>query len=378
MFVAAHARRILSGFSGGGGWEVALQHHGHHATCIEYNKDAVATLRAAGFGPVVHDSITAVRDMVDNPIESWFEGHIFSPPCQPFSVSGKKEGVPYIGVLIKALRLIAFHNQKPESAINAVGLDERAMLTLEPMYWITRGTPGWAVMEQVPTVLPIWEAYATILREYGYKTWAGVLNAEQYGTPQARRRAVLIAHDSRAVGPPTPTHSQYHRRSPERLDEGVLPWVSMAEALARPDDELVGFPRRYDGRGDVIVIDGNEYRARDMRPTSLPAQVVTEKARSWQVIAPNGGDTSWVTRRPSPTIVGSFRPDIVAAPGYRKAGDGPRQNQPGSVKITVQEAGVLQGFPRDYPWQGSRSAQFLMAGNAVPVQMAKAVLGVVL
>ena len=30
---------------------------------------------------------------------------------------------------------------------------------------------------------------------------------------------------------PAPTHSRYHSRNPERLDEGVLPWVSMAEAL---------------------------------------------------------------------------------------------------------------------------------------------------
>ena len=84
------------------------------------------------------------------------------------------------------------------------------------------------------------------------------------------------------------------------------------------------------------------------------------------------GDTSWVFDRPSPTVVGSFRPDIVAAPGYRKPGDGPRQTTPGSVRITLEEAARLQSFPDDYPWQGSKTKRFEQVGNAVPPPVAAA------
>lgn len=76
----------------------------------------------------------------------------------------------------------------------------------------------------------------------------------------------------------------------------------------------------------------------------------------------------WCWAWPSTTIVGSFRPEIVAAPGYRV--DVSRQNAPDSVRVTVHEAGVLQSFPADYSWQGAKGKQFLQCGNAVPPGMA--------
>ncbi len=101
-------------------------------------------------------------------------------------------------------------------------------------------------------------------------------------------------------------------------------------------------------------------------------------ACDWIPVAANEGTTAedmeWTGARPSPTIVGTFAPDVVAAPGWRKAGDGPRQSQKGSVRVTVTEAAILQSFRADYPWQGSKTSQYQQVGNAIPVKLAAAVL----
>lgn len=43
---------------------------------------------------------------------------------------------------------------------------------------------------------------------------------------------------------------------------------------------------------------------------------------------------------------------------------------PEPIKITAQEAGVLQTFPADHPWQGNKGQQFSQIGNAVPPRLA--------
>ena len=83
----------------------------------------------------------------------------------------------------------------------------------------------------------------------------------------------------------------------------------------------------------------------------------------------------WVKDRPSTSIVGTFRPDVVTPPGHREwTPDAHRQDAEGSVRIEQHEAAVLQGFPPDYPFQGSKTSRFRQIGDAVPPPLALAVI----
>lgn len=157
-----------------------------------------------------------------------------SSPCPGMSTAGKGKGRLDLPLLESAAqrigeggnaRLILRHVQRNQHDANSV-------LSLTPLWWIIATQPEWFTLEQVPTVLPLWEVYAEVLRRAGYSVVAGNIQAEQYGVPQTRKRAVVIGSRVRHIpGLPVPTHSKFHTRTPSKLDVGVEKWVSMAEAV---------------------------------------------------------------------------------------------------------------------------------------------------
>ena len=79
----------------------------------------------------------------------------------------------------------------------------------------------------------------------------------------------------------------------------------------------------------------------------------------------------WCWERPATAVCADPR---LAAPGHRDRAGGEPQFGPDSVRLTVQEALLLQSFPVDYPVQGSMTAQFRQVGNAVPPLLAAHVI----
>jgi DNA (cytosine-5)-methyltransferase 1 len=84
----------------------------------------------------------------------------------------------------------------------------------------------------------------------------------------------------------------------------------------------------------------------------------------------------WTQKRPATTVVAD--PRISTPRAYRKSK--PRSGKEWAsqfeeaVRVSVEEAAVLQGFRPDYPWQGSRSRCFLQVGNAVCPPVARLVV----
>lgn len=400
--------KVIDLCGGPGGWDIAAEALGLDVLGIEWDDAACLTRKAAGLATIQGD-IREYRHLIRimNLV-----GLIASPPCQTFSAAGKGAGRKALADVLAAIEVLV-----TVGGIDHLDFgDERTGLVLEPLRWALDAHDldrpfQWIAWEQVPAVLPIWEACAEVLRELGYSVATGILNAEQFGVPQTRRRAVLIARLDGEAALPVPTHSRFHVRQPEKLDAGVLPWVSMSEALGWADEELIGFPRLADtpsNKADQSIgIDGVRYRARDLRPAGRPAQVVTEKTRSWKRFLqgnqyPNGRENGYQRRpieHPAQTVTGmtdryrwvGYPSPVIAAeargrlmprgckhpgPGCCSAYPGApgRQFSPNMLRVTVEEAAALQTFPDDYPWHGAMTKKHQQIGNAIPPLLALKVL----
>lgn len=332
-------------FAGPGGWDEGIRDLGICPLGIEWDAAACATARAAGHRRLQAD-VAALDPAEFGPVR----GLIASPPCQGFSMAGKGRGREDSEHLVKAVRDLTGAWGQLEDAMASLHhtmADDRSLLALEPLRWCLELQPEWTAWEQVPTVLPLWEACAAVLRRCGYTVATGVLRAEQFGVPQTRQRAILVARSPELtdqLGPtelPTPTHSRYHERDPQRLDPGLAPWVSMADALgwglnARP------YPTLAPGTATWEYVNGtHDHAAR--RPVDRPGPAVMFGARANTV--------TW--RQPGAPL------DAHAE------------------RVTVAEAALLQSFPPDYPWQGTRTVQYRQVGDAVPPLLARAVVAAV-
>jgi DNA (cytosine-5)-methyltransferase 1 len=335
-------------FAGPGGWDVAARNLGLRTLGIEFDDTAVLTRLAAGH-PTIHGD---VRDHGPDTIST--PGLIASPPCQTFSMAGKGAGRAALDTVSELARAMARREPVDLSAFS----DPRTALVLEPLRWalaaIDLGRPyEWLAFEQVPTVLPVWNLYADILRGEGYHVDAGYLHSEQHGVPQTRKRAILVARLGGPVSLPKPTHSRYYPRTPDRLDPGVKPWVSMAEALG------FGLPNR-----PSPTVTGGGTETGGAEPIAKLARYMSDP--SW--VMRNGSQERSATRpvtHPAPTMIGGHD---YAAKGWHQPATGQ------SVRLTVEEAATLQTFPAGYPWQGGKGKRFLQVGNAVPPKLAEAIL----
>lgn len=384
---------IIDGCAGPGGWSYGMEHYlGLRDVGLEWDTAACKTRAAAG-----HATIQC--DVSQYPVEPFIgktKGLVFSPPCTLFSEGGTRIGRLIIGLLIGGIRRLMHGEdcrQEIRDHVHPIALDAQkarnakrtqekqwddgriesaahedafiACLVLEPARYlyalISGGKPfEWTALEQVPSVLPLWNVYVQELQRLGWSAWAGVLCAADYGVGQVRNRAVLIASAVRKMQPPEPTHGE--DGGPLDLFGGRrAPWRSMADTLGwgatdRPSPTVTAGGAKTGGvepfaRGGREALHGAQERgawvvrtafgapskdrkngSHEIDPFARPAHVVTSKTKDWTL----------------------------------HRADPKRQFGPETIRITVVEAGQLQSFPADYPWQGTRNKQHEQAGNAVP------------
>jgi DNA (cytosine-5)-methyltransferase 1 len=312
-------------FAGPGGLDVAAHWLGMAVQGIEWDRNACATRAAAGLGTMQDD----VRKYgpADFPEAEVLAG---GPPCQTFTVAGTGAGRRALDQVLTFVKRMAAGDERVTEELDHLD-DERTGLVLQPLRWALQaaklGSPYEAiVLEQVPAVLPVWEAMQEALGGIGYKSDCGILHTEEFGVPQTRRRAILIARRDRQPKLPKATHRRYRK--------GVLP--SVGEPDLRPWETMGAATRRS---GPFVVISnygtGGDPKARGRRTSMEPAATVTGKISRNRLVTEDGIELD---------------------------------------RFTLAEAGRLQTFPIDYPWSGGDVAQQI--GNAIPPRLAAHVLAV--
>ena len=333
--------RCLELFAGAGGAALGLERAGFaHVALCEWDRDACATLRAAGLGPVIEGDVrdldTIAAAVGSDPVDVLWS----SFPCQAFSTAGKRLGAadarngwPWTTAALDRFRPAWFLGENVRGLLlhtggcTFLGGQEGLFSRPDPMR-----CPG-CYFERV--ILPDLRA------RFEYVGW-WLLDAADFGVPQHRRRVILWA-GPRPLAEPAPTHG------PGR----AAPWVSMGEALGLPVGSIA--------QSGVCDTDPGTHGV--PRPTTRPSPAVPV------------GSCIYLSR-PSPT---------VSAVGEQKGsglGGNPEKMQrasdalflsTGRRRLTPTECATLQDFPTGHPFQGGIGAQYRQVGNAVPPRLAEIV-----
>ncbi|GAA0615900.1 DNA cytosine methyltransferase [Streptomyces crystallinus] len=374
---------VLDLFAGPGGLDVAGNALDIPSLGIEWDRSACLTRYAAGLD-TLHADVSAVRRDSFEALPPEINVLAGGPPCQTYSVAGHGAGRQALDRVKEYIeRLMAGESDQAIDKDLKTLPDPRTALVLEPLRYAIQATRSpnrehrpydVIVLEQVPAVAPLWAHYAKVLEETGlpdgtkYKVVVDVLDTETYGVPQTRSRAVLIARRDGLGEPslPAPTHHSYEAKEWNRKtgttepgqvapqahqptlyeaatattsDADPQPWRSMRDALAQPVGSHPGRPHPFLVRSNYgsSGIPGR----RGVRTDQQPAATVTGRISRFVVFE-------------------HLDENIVY--------EGPR--------FSMNEAGMLQSFPPDYPWSGTAQAQ--QVGNAVPPLFGAHLLGAAL
>jgi DNA (cytosine-5)-methyltransferase 1 len=257
------------------------------------------------------------------------------PPCQGFSVAGRMDpGDPRSEHVWRFLGIVG---------------------NLMPRAFVMENVKSLAHNSRWADLLAALTAKATAL---GYRTETFVLNAADFGVPQARQRMFMVGIQDLHPVRPGPV--------------GRVRTETVRDAL------LMLPPLGYEGNDQLCTAVVTPARNPVLRKSPYAGLLFNGKGRVLNLDAPSltlpasmGGNRTHIIDQ---DCIEGGSPWIEDYHARLMDGREPLLEAPSRLRrLTVEEAAILQTFRKGWQFTGSQSARFRQIGNAVPPRLAYAV-----
>ena len=342
--------RVLDLFCGAGGLSWGLHKNSNFKTMVALDFDANAANTFKKNMPLTE---VVVGDITDKDIKekiiklardrkvNMIAG---GPPCQGYSMKGKKLGLADPRNFLFREYLSIVEELQPE------------VFVIENVKGLLVSSNGWFRDEIIQSIEAL-----------GYHVEYGILNASDYGVPQARERAIFICTKGKAVLLPKPIVtnkitvrdaisdlSNLNSGEGEFEQEYLLPPESEYQKLMRKDSKKL-FNHKASNHKEVAI------EKLKLIPPEQGKEFLPVKMLGNQKFKTTWGRLKW--NDVSPTIDTRF-----------DASSNGTNNHPYLHRaITPREAARIQSFDDSFVFYGSKVYVRKQIGNAVPPLMAKAI-----
>lgn len=337
----------ISTFSGAGGLDIGAIYAGAKIIWANDMMKEACESYSANIGDHI------VRGNIDDQISNLgqYKGIdlvIGGPPCQGFSVAGKMD-----------------INDKRSQLVWSYA---KVIETIQPRAFVMENVKALGLLEKWK---PLREKLLLKFRTLGYSVNLMVLNASDFDVPQARERVFIVGFmgDNNLVPDLSSMMEPYkHKASTVREALSVLDKAGQGNntGICKAKITLASNPvlRKsayagmiFNGLGRPIKIDG--YCA------TLPASMGGNKTPIIDEKELYENASPWVVAYHKRIMEDPSKAEFLPAPFFLR-------------RLTVEEAAVIQTFPIDYLFHGSQSSKYTQIGNAVPCNLGKAVVKMVI
>lgn len=331
-------------FSGAGGFKIGFSNAGLRPLICADNNHIVGKTHAFNYPGVpflLGDlGLPEIQDQVVAQVNAEPFVVVGGPPCQGFSVFGKRRMAGQTGIDPRA--------------------DPRNRLVFSFVDTVAKLRPRWVVMENVAGFASlddgsfVTEIVSELIR-IGYQNVEyRILDTAAYGVPQRRRRFILIANRTGHIIPwpkqkffECPTDWQ----KPFRTVGQAISDLAEEESYARQTCHVPMKHKPLQVARYMLIPEGGKLDVASL-PDELKKGYRTAEIKNFSHVFKRL-DRS----KPSPTLV----------PGHNAFPIHPWLPR----ALTVREAARLQTFPDEVVFQGAREAQCIQVGNAFPPLLAE-------